>query len=233
MEISAASCLPFPQNCAGMDQGISVQTSGSRSSACSSQASPADRLDALAQRWRALLPDLIDALVMAGLDDREILLTGHPVVVQLGVWGSIVPYINGNGPVAIIRATQPTHAAITVNLDQPTDDLVADLVDAAKVLLARRNRRTEPDCTTKEAELVDMVRLTDWRRTGLRGGSGLCVAFRDERDVIRGRVTRVEHESADPAEDRFEVTITATGLTYAAALEYLVELRRVTNKIMK
>ena len=128
MEASAASRPANAQDSAGTDHDSSVEDCAFRYSACSSQPSPADRLDALAQRWRALLPDLVDALVLNGLDDREILLTGHPVVVQLGVWGSIVPYINGNGPVAIVRASQPTQAAITVNLDQPSEEIVADLV---------------------------------------------------------------------------------------------------------
>ena len=75
--------------------------------------------------------------------------------------------------------------------------------------------------------------MTGWRRIGLRGGAGLCTGFRDDHDVIRGRLTRVEHRSEDPSKDRFEITITATGLTYAAALETLVEVRRVATGIMR
>ena len=173
----------------------------------------------------AVLPGLIEALPLIGIQERDIVLTGYPLVVTLGTWASVLPGISSGVPVAVVRASSPSRASIVVDLNGAPGEVISDILDCVETLLMRRRRRLDADRATKEAELQEMTTATGWISTGV-GGTEITAGFRDGDDRIRGRITRSESRRGDPAADRFSITVEFGALGYAAALGVLADLLR-------
>lgn len=174
----------------------------------------------------AVLPGLVEALPLLGIEERDILLTGYPLMVSIGSWATVQPCICAGTSVAVVRASSPHQASIVVNLDGPPGEVVSDILDCVEALLLRRNRRLDQDRAAKEAEMREMVETTGWTCTGV-GGAEIMAGFRDSDDGIRGRITRTEYRRGDPASDRFSITVEFGALDYAKALRVLAERLRL------
>lgn len=182
-------------------------------------------ITALHRRWREILVGVHAGLGLAGIDDRDVYATGHPLRLQIGSYAEVLLAEAPGQPRALIRCQKPGKGVLVAGLDATDAEVVADILDCLAVLHWRRQRRLDAERAAVEAELAEMVTGAGWECAGV-GGTQPTAAFRSTDDRVRGRLVRADRGDGDPSRATFSISAEVGGLGYAQTLRALADLRR-------